>query len=37
MGGAVAAVESGFYQQTIADEAYAKELGSPRARTSWSG
>ncbi len=26
MGGAVAGVESGFYQQTIADEAYAKEL-----------
>ena len=26
MGGAVAAVETGFYQQTIADEAYAKEL-----------
>ena len=26
MGGAVAAVENGFYQQTIADEAYAKEL-----------
>jgi len=26
LGGAVAAIESGFYQQTIADEAYAKEL-----------
>jgi methylmalonyl-CoA mutase, N-terminal domain len=25
LGGAVAAIESGFYQQTIADEAYARE------------
>jgi methylmalonyl-CoA mutase, N-terminal domain len=26
LGGAVAAIEAGFYQQTIADEAYAREL-----------
>jgi methylmalonyl-CoA mutase N-terminal domain/subunit len=26
MGGAVAAIEAGFYQQTIGDEAYAREL-----------
>src|SRR5436190_7829866 len=28
LGGAVAAIEAGFYQQTIADEAYAREQGS---------
>ena len=36
MGGAVNAIEQGFYQQLIADEAYARSSGSPRARTWWS-